>query len=79
MRNNSPRDRERFLLTATDLFFLSAGDALLSLPSGFANLARWLGAMPHTVVRVPRCAKELWHNNKTEFSGWPDDGNQELG
>lgn len=73
MNAASVRDREQFLLTAADLFFLSAGDALLSLPSGFANLARWLGAIPHAVVRVPKCAKEHWHTEKTDFAEWPDE------
>ncbi len=58
MRRGSPRDRERFLLTAADLFFLSAGKAMVSLPSGFANLKRWFGEMPHRTVSIAGCLKE---------------------
>lgn len=60
LNSRSPRDREQFLLAAADLFFLSAGDAMVSLHSGFANLARWLGGTPHTLVTASRCAREHW-------------------
>lgn len=68
LNSSSPRDLDRFRLAAADLFFLSAGDAMLSLPSGFANLARWLGDTPHTVLTANRCARERWIGNSTERS-----------
>lgn len=59
MQPGSLEDRERFLYAAADLFFLSAGDALVSLPSGFANLAKWFGEIPHRTLSIRQCAKKL--------------------
>ncbi len=59
MRGDSQEDRERFLYTAIDLFFLSAGDVLLSLPSGFPNIAKWFGQIPHLSVAISQCVKEV--------------------
>lgn len=57
MRTTSQKDKIRFLLTAADLFFLSAGESLVSLPSGFATLAGWFGGTTHRVVHVQQCIR----------------------
>lgn len=57
MVNATAAEKEAFLDTAVDLFFLSAGDRLVSLPSGFANLARWFGDAPHNEKNVGQCVR----------------------
>lgn len=57
MNATSGRDKERFIMTVVDLFFLSAGEKLVSLPSGFANLARYFGQIPHRSIRVEDCVQ----------------------
>lgn len=58
MRENSEEDREAFVMTGADLFFLSAGERLVSLPSWFANLAKYLGDVPHTQKFVQQCVRD---------------------
>ncbi len=69
LETGNRRDRERFLLTAADLFFLAAGDALISLPSGFSNLAAWFSGRHHTILSHELCVKERWHERPREFAG----------
>lgn len=57
MNSTSAKDKDKFLMTVVDLFFLSAGEKLVSLPSGFANLAHYFGAIPHRTVRVEDCVQ----------------------
>lgn len=57
MTEPSQTNKNAFLNTGVELFFLSAGDRLVSLPSGFANLAACLGDMPHVVISREECKR----------------------
>lgn len=59
MDGRSGKDKEKFILTAADLLFLSAGTRLVSLRSGFANLAKWFGEAPHRGVSIDHCVQRM--------------------
>jgi len=62
------RDKRIFLQTMGDIFFLAAGEGIVSLPSGFANLARWFSGKRHRSVSIRQCIREDWEKHPSEFS-----------
>lgn len=68
LEKGKEKDRERFLLTAKDLFFLAAGDSLISLPSGFSNLASWFSGRHHVIISYQQCLRENWLQRPIEYN-----------
>lgn len=58
MREGSRENRRMFVETGVELFFLAGGERLVSLPSGFSNLAKYLGDLVHRKKRVEQCVRE---------------------